>query len=338
MEKSSRHSLSPEKIVLDTFAFAQTRVLSTAVDLELFTHIANGKKSVTDLAQATGTKPRGLEILLNTLCAMEYLQKKEDLYILTPLARFFLVKEKKMYYGDYVKHVDLSWEPWFKLTEILKSGKPSLPSGTEKEDGFDYYEQLVPLLFNTTHLVATGGAKALGIGRDYKGLKILDVGAGSGAWGIAIAQADPSSQIYATDAPKVLEQTKKHVLQFGLQQQFHFIPANIEEDALGKNTYDLTTLSYVCHGEGQRKSKDILKRIYDALKNDGKLVICEICPDENREKDLFALVFGVNMLIHTTEGNTFTIPEYTAWLHEAGFKQVEVIAIPATSPLIVGKK
>jgi precorrin-6B methylase 2 len=338
MEKSSRHMLSPEKIVLDTFAFVQTRILSTAVDLEIFTFIASGKKNLTELASATETSKTGLEMLLNALCAMGYLQKKDTFYALSPLSRIFLIKGKNMYYGDYVKHVDLSWEPWFKLTEVLKTGNPSLPSGTEQEGGFDYYKQLVPLLFNTTHLVAVGGAKALGIGTQLRGLKIMDVGTGSGAWGIAMAEQDPDCLVYGFDDSHVLEQTRKNVQHFGLEQQFHFLPTNIEEDDLGHDAYDLATLSYVCHGEGERKSKDIIKKIYKALKADGRLVICEICPDENRQKDLFALMFAVNMLIHTTEGNTFTISEYTSWLKEAGFKKVETIDIPATSPLIVGIK
>ncbi len=338
MEKKPRHEISPEQIVLDTFAFCRTRVLSTAVDLELFTHIAQGKKTAVELSRITGTTMRGLEMVLNTLCSMDYLQKKDGTYELTPLSRFFLVKGKKMYYGDYVKHVDLSWDPWFKLTEVLKTGKPSLPSGTEQEDGFNYYKELVPLLFRTTLLVATGGAKALGIGSELKGLKIMDVGTGSGAWGIALAQADPACTVCGVDDARVLEQTRKHAEQMGVINQFRFIPANVEEDALGENEYDMATLSYVCHGEGERKSKNIIAKIYTALKPGGRLVICELCPDEGREKDFFTLVFGVNMLIHTTEGNTFTTAEYTAWLKGAGFKKVETIAIPATSPLVVGIK
>jgi hypothetical protein len=87
-----------------------------------------------------------------------------------------------------------------------------------------------------------------------------------------------------------------------------------------------------------KKSKEILSGIYKILKKGSRIVICEICPDENREKDLFPLLFGVNMLIHTTEGNTFTISGYTSWLHDAGFKKVETIDIPASSPLIIGIK
>ena len=74
------------------------------------------------------------------------------------------------------------------------------------------------------------------------------------------------------------------------------------------------------------------------MKRGSRIVICEVCLDENREKDLFPLLFGVNMLIHTTEGNTFTISEYTSWLHHSGFKKVETIDIPASSPLIIGIK
>jgi threonine dehydrogenase-like Zn-dependent dehydrogenase len=87
-----------------------------------------------------------------------------------------------------------------------------------------------------------------------------------------------------------------------------------------------------------KKSKEILSKIYKALKKGGRIVICEICPDENREKDLFPLLFAVNMLVHTSEGNTFTISEYTSWLLHSGFKKVETIDIPASSPLIIGIK
>jgi 2-polyprenyl-3-methyl-5-hydroxy-6-metoxy-1,4-benzoquinol methylase len=338
MGTTSPHELSPGKIILDTFAFARTCILVTAIDLEIFTHISKGKKTLPELAQVTETQARALEILLNTLCAMEYLQKKERRYELTSLSRFFLVKGKKMYYGDYVKHTGLSWDSWLKLTEVIRTGKPSLPAGTAEKEGFDYYQQLVPLLFNTTHLVAVAGAKALGIGKELKDLRIMDVGTGSGAWGIALAQEDPTCQIYGMDNPKVLEQTKKHVEKFGLERQFHYIPTNIEEDSLGEDEYDLAILSYVCHGEGEGKSREILSKIHKALKKDGRIVICEVCPDENREKDLFPLIFGVNMLIHTPEGNTFTFSEYASWLKEVGFRSVGAIDIPATSPLIVGTK
>jgi len=80
--------------------FCRTRVLSTAVDLEIFTHISQGKKTAQELSQATGTNTRGLEMVLDTLCSMGYLYKKNGAYELTPQSRFFLVKGKKMYYGS----------------------------------------------------------------------------------------------------------------------------------------------------------------------------------------------------------------------------------------------
>jgi len=337
-KKGFRHGLNPEKIILDGFAFARTRVLITAIDLDLFTHISNGKKAPSELAQITGAHMRPLVILLNALCAMEYLQKKGGLYELTPLSRFFLVKNKRMYFGNFLKHIDLSWGPWFKLIEVVSSGKPSFPVGTESKDGFEYYKQLVPLLFNTSYLVAVTVAKALGIGKEQRGLKIIDVGTGSGAWGIAMAQEDATSQIYGVDDPKVLEQTQKHVGHLGLEKQFHYIPANIEEDSLGEDEYDLAVLGYVFHAEGEKKSREILSKIYQCLKMGGRIIICEFCPDENREKNLFPLLFGVQMLIHTTDGNTFSISEYTSWLYDAGFKKVETIDIPATSSVIVATK
>ena len=100
-----------------------------------------------------------------------------------------------------------------------------------------------------------------------------------------------------------------------------------------KNLPDLSQVTKT-HG----RALEILLNTLCAMEKGSRIVIYEICPDENREKDLFPLLFGVNMLIHTTEGNTFSISGYTSWLHNAGFKKVETIDIPANSPLIIGIK
>src|SRR3990172_10943086 len=97
--------LNPGKIFEMCFAFAPSRVLVAGVDLEVFTHIANGHHTATDIAKAASASPRGMEILLNSLVALNFLTKSKGTYDLTPLSETFLVKGNPAYYGDFVPHV-----------------------------------------------------------------------------------------------------------------------------------------------------------------------------------------------------------------------------------------
>jgi hypothetical protein len=44
------------------------------------------------------------------------------------------------------------------------------------------------------------------------------------------------------------------------------------------------------------------------------------------------------MLLHTTEGDTFTFAEYDRWLREAGFTDARLLEVPAPSPLVLATK
>jgi hypothetical protein len=85
-------------------------------------------------------------------------------------------------------------------------------------------------------------------------------------------------------------------------------------------------------------SKRLFAKAYKALKKGGKILIAEMIPDDNRESAIFPLIFAINMLVHTEEGDTFTLSEYRQWLIEAGFKNVETIQAKAPSPLIIAAK
>ena len=94
MKKTNMNTqqLTPEKITQTTFAFMPARVLATAVDLEVFTHIAGGNHTSEDIARASKSSCRGTEILLNSLVGLEFLTKSDSKYGLTPLSEKFLVK------------------------------------------------------------------------------------------------------------------------------------------------------------------------------------------------------------------------------------------------------
>ncbi len=338
MEKTDIDSedLNPGKIFEICFAFTPSRVLVAGVDLEVFTHIASGHRTAADIADAACASPRSMEVLLNSLVALNFLTKSNGTYGLTPLAEKFLVKGTPAYYGDFVPHVDLLWEPWRNLTEVVRSGKPF--SAIEREEGEKFFEKLVPQLFPMSYPAAKAAAETLGAGDTWKNINILDVAAGSGAWGIAFTERDPGTRVTAQDWPGILKITKRFVDRFNLNDRFSYLPGDLREVDLGQDIYDLIILGHICHSEGAEKSRILLSRAYDALKHGGRVLIADMIPDDERCSAVFPLLFAVNMLVHTTEGNTFTMTEYREWLQDAGFHDITTIDAPGPSPLIVAEK
>ncbi len=170
-----------------------------------------------------------------------------------------------------------------------------------------------------------------------RGLKILDVGAGSGVWGISFALRDREARVTVADFAQVIEVTKRFVAEFGLTDRFDYLPGNFRETDFGEAKYDVVTLGHILHSEGEKRSKDLLRKIRRALKPNGQLVIGEFLVDESREKNELGLLFAVNMLVNTEEGDTFTFNEISNWLRKEDFGEVGKIDAPSPSPLIVAK-
>lgn len=333
---TDRHEPDPGKIFETTFAFTTTRVLVTAIDLELFTHIARGNHTVVDIANAASASQRGVEILLNGLTSLNFLTKSNGTYDLTLLSEKFLVKGKPSYFGDFVQHVDGLWEPWSHLTEVTKTGKPF--QRLEKDNGPEFFEKMVMQIVPMSYPCAKAAAQALGAGISWKNLDVLDVAAGSGAWGIAFAESDAGTRVTALDLPNVIEVTKKLVKKFNLGRSFSYLPGDLRELDFGENKYDLVILGHICHTEGAEKTRELLSRVYKALKQGGKVLIAEMIPDDGRSSHVFPLMFAANMLINTTDGNTFTMAEFREWLDNENFHDIAIIDAPGPSPLIVASK
>ena len=277
-----------------------------------------------------------MEILLNSLVCLDFIIKSNGSYCLTPLAEKFLVKGKPAYFGDFVQHADLLWEPWGNLSEVVRTGKPF--KSINKEHGPEFFKKMVSQLFPMSYPGAKAAAEALGVGIAWKNLNVLDVAAGSGAWGIAFAQSDPGTRVTAHDWQNILEVTKTFVDKFDLSHRFSYLAGDISEVDFGQNRYDLIILGHICHTEGAERTRKLFSRAHRSLKRGGKLLIADMIPDDERCKAVFPLLFAVNMLVHSTEGNTFTMAEYRQWLKEAGFTDVTTIDAPGPSPIIVASR
>jgi cyclopropane fatty-acyl-phospholipid synthase-like methyltransferase len=168
-------------------------------------------------------------------------------------------------------------------------------------------------------------------------VSVLDIGAGSGVWGIALAKQSPQVRIRATDWPNVLEVTKRVAQRHGVAERLTTAPGDFSEADFGSG-HQVATIGHILHSEGVERSKRLLKKVFNALAPGGVVAIQEFVPNDDRTGPPNALIFAVNMLVMTEAGDTFTFAEMSQWLKEAGFVNPRQLDVPSVSPLILADK
>jgi ubiquinone/menaquinone biosynthesis C-methylase UbiE len=330
-------NLSPQQITEDLWAAWRTQALVAGIELAVFTHISEGNRTAKEIAKAARASLKGVERLLDALAALGYLSRKGEKYSLEPIAEKFLVSTRPTYMGGMALSTSLVWDTWGRLTESVKTGRPVKKVDAD-EDGRDFFPKLVSAIFPASYAAARAAVAALPGKARGKIRNILDVAAGSAAWSIAFAQALPDARVTVVDYPEVTPVTRQFTEQMGVADRYDYVEGNLREIDFGRNRYDLVILGHIIHSEGEKWGKKLVKKSHKALGEGGQLLIAEMVPNDARTAPPIPLLFALNMLLHTDQGDVFTMREYRAWLKEAGFKSVKTIDAPAPSPLILAAK
>jgi ubiquinone/menaquinone biosynthesis C-methylase UbiE len=336
-ETTTQTDVTPQRIIEDMWAGWRAQTVVAGIELDIFTHIAAGKHTAEEIARSVSASEHGTQRLLDALVALGYLSKKDNSYGLEPISETFLIRDKGLYIGEMAYTTKLTWEMWSKLTDVVRSGR-SIDSVDREEVGREFFPKLVAALFPLSFGASRAAVAALPKEARNRIKNILDVAAGSGAWSIAFAQGIPDSHVTVVDFPEVTPITRQFTERFGLANNYNYIEGNMRDVDFGSERYDLVILGHIIHSEGEKWGKKLIKKSYRALKDGGLLLIAEIIPNDARTGPPIPLLFGLNMLLHTEQGEVFTMREYREWLKGAGFKKVRTIEAPSPSPLILATK
>jgi ubiquinone/menaquinone biosynthesis C-methylase UbiE len=335
--KTGKAPLSPALIMEDLAGAWRSRALVAVVELDVFTHIAEGKRTVKEVAEAAGASPRGMAHLLDALAAIHYLRKSGNRYILQPVSAAFLVRDKKTYMGAVTQALSLTWDLWKHLAEAVKTGRPH-EAANIAEIGKDFFPKLVAGLFPGNFAASAAAVSRFSEKERRKIHRILDVAAGSGAWSLAFAQAIPQARVTSMDFPEMTPITRGFAEKLGLASRYQYLEGDLRQVDFGRDTYDLVILGHIVHSEGETHGKELLRKSFAALRLGGMLLIAEYIQNDARTGPAMPLLFGLNMLLQTEEGNVFTLREYRTWLKAAGFRKVTTIPVPPPSTLILATK
>ena len=335
--KTKKTPLSPASIMEDIMGTWRAQSLAAAVELDVFSQIAAGKQTVKDIAEGAGASQRGMALLLDALTAIGYLRKTGSRYILQPVSAAFLVPEGKAYVGALAHALSLTWDSWKYLTEAVRSGRPAETVDIAAK-GKEFFPKLVASIFTGSFEASTAAVSRFPE-KDRRAIhRILDVAAGSGAWSLAFAQAIPQAQVTTVDFAEMTPIARGFAEKIGVAAQYDYLEGDLRQMDFGREKYDLVILGHILHSEGEKQGKELLRKSYAALRSGGKLLIGEYVPNDVRTGPAMPLLFGLNMLLQTEEGNVFTLREYRTWLKAAGFGKVTTVPVPPPSTVILATK
>ena len=331
-------SVTPERILQFVWAFAPPLVIDAAVRHRVFDVLAKQKLTLCELAEATGASARGLNAILGVLVGLGLLACDDaERYALTPESEAFLVSHEPGFIGGIFRHVSAQLAPkWLQLTDVVGSGKPAV-AGNLAAERAPFFAEFVEALFPMNYPSARALAGALDLTSASGPVSVLDLGAGSGVWGIALAQASPHVTVRAVDLPEVLPVTRRVAERFGLGDRLTTVGGDLLEAEFGGG-HQVATLGEILHSEGVERSRALLRRTHAALAPGGTIAIAEHLVDADRRGPMSGLIFAVNMLVNTEAGGTYAFEEIAGWLTEAGFVNPRQLPVPGPSPLILATR
>jgi ubiquinone/menaquinone biosynthesis C-methylase UbiE len=337
MAATRKPPLTPERIMQFAWGYAFPLIIESAIRNGVFDALDGGAQTIEQLRRRTKASPRGLRAILDAMVSVDLIRKAGNRYSLTPESSTFLVHGKPTFHGGIFKHISTQLIPnWLKLSDIVRNGKPATVVNAPTV-GAKFFHDFVEDIFTMSYAAAQTLGDALKISASKEPISVLDLAAGSGVWGIALAEKSPKVRVTAVDWPQVIPVTKRVAKRFGVANRFRFIEGDILAADFGRG-HHVATLGHILHSEGEARSRKLLSRTFKSLAPGGTIAIAEFTPNDDRTGPPGAMIFGVNMLVNTQHGDVFTLSEVGSWLSEVGFKNVRTLEAPAPSPLILATK
>ena len=329
LDGKDRAGILPDDLNDMIRAFMPSRVLLSALELDVFTAVGDGC-ACGELAGRLKADERALEMLLNALVSLGVLTKDGSIYRNPEQsARFFAEGTR-----DSARHAQLHvagmWRRWSGLTECVRTGLPA--DGARDESSV---KSFIAAMDHSARSRARTIVQAVGVDGTRR---MLDLGGGSGAYSIAFANAAPDLTSEIIDLPDVVPIAQEHIHRAGLSHRIRTDPGDMLTAPIMPGSYDLVLLSSICHMFSPEENRTLFSRAFEALASKGKLVVADFILDPDKTSPRSAALFALNMLVATPAGATYSEPEYDGWLKAAGFADTKRIRIPGPVNLIVGTR
>ncbi|MGE0129975.1 MAG: methyltransferase [Blastocatellales bacterium] len=329
---------SPEHFFRSINAFHVTQSLKAAIELDIFTAIAEGATTPKALAEKRQASERGMRILCDFLTITGFLTKAGSSYSLTPDSAMFLDRRLPSYVGvaaEFLLSPTLSSGFDDVAAAVRKGGTVISEEGTMSPDNpiwVKFARAMQPLAFGMAQAL-TGPIKL----DPNKKTKVLDIAASHGLYGLMFAQQYPNLEVVAVDWANVLEVGKENAAKFGASDRWRTLPGSAFDVDFGANPdgYDLALIPNFFHHFDPPTNEKLMRKIHAALGPGGRAVTVEFVPNEARTEPPQSVTFAMVMLASTANGDAYTFAEYEKMFANAGFSRSEMLQLPVAFEQVI---
>jgi precorrin-6B methylase 2 len=331
---------TPEHIMQLGLGFWASKTLLSAVELGVFSALANAPSDLPALQKKLGLHQRSARDFLDALVALKLLERENGIYHNTADTDLFLDRAKPTYVGGLLEMANSRlYGFWGSLTEALRTGEIQ----NEAKHGEDFFgaiyaepERLRGFLDAMSGL-SVGAAHAIAAKFGWKNYKtFMDLGAARGMVPVTLARAQPHLSGIGFDLPQVQPVFEEFVAKHGLSNRVRFQAGNFFEDTLPK--VDVIVMGHILHDWDLSQKKLLLSKAFDALPKGGAIIVYDPILDDDRRENAFGLLASLNMLIETQGGFEYTGADCQAWMREAGFSATRVEHLDGPHSMVIGLK
>jgi roadblock/LC7 domain-containing protein len=331
---------APDAILQLGAAFWGSKVLLSAVELGLFTTLAQGPHNAETLTAKLGLQPRGTIDWLDALVSLGMLKRAGGQYANTPATDLFLDRTKPSYVGGMLEMANARLYPfWGALTEALRTGQPQ----NEAKAGEDFFAalyqdqgRLTQFLHAMTGL-SMGAAAAIAEKLPWHRYHtIIDIGAAEGCVPVQLLLRHPHLTGGGFDLPAARPIFEEYVASHSLTGRLRFYPGDFFTDPLP--AADVLVMGHILHDWNLEEKLTLLRKAHGALPDGGALIVYDAIIDDDRRANTFGLLMSVNMLIETQAGSGYTAADCRKWMADIGFRHSYTDPLAGPDSMVVGIK
>jgi hypothetical protein len=332
---------SPESIMQIGMGFWASKTLLSAIELGLFTELAQHPEDLATLVERLGLNERGARDFLDALVALGMLERQDGIYRNTPATEYFLDQAKPSYIGGILEMANTRlYKFWGGLTEALRTGHPQNEIQHGEVSLFETLyadpvrlKEFLAAMTGASHMANLQIARAFPW-RSYS--TFVDVGTAQGDLVVQIAAANEHLRGIGFDLPRVEPIFQEYVAHSAAAARITFQSGDFFTDPLP--SADVILMGHILHDWGLEDKRMLIGKAYEALPQGGALVVYEALIDDARRENVFGLLMSLNMLIETADGFDYTGADCRGWMADAGFRESRVEHLAGPNSMVIGIK
>ena len=335
MSAHAEGPLTPGLVFEMLQAHQRTAALKAAIDLDLFRAVGEGPGDVASIAKHCSASERGIRILCDFLSIYGVLVKEDGRYRHSRTSAVFLDPRSPSSLASIAQFLsnEEMLTPYLHLADVVRAGRTTLAGdGTVEPENpvwVQFAETMAPMM---APMAGPLGAVVL---EGHAGpMRVLDIAAGHGLFGIEIAKQNPEAHVTGLDWAPVLRVALENARKAGVQERYNMLPGSAFDVDFGE-PYDAVLLTNFLHHFDQPTCVHLLRKVHAALKPGGRAVTLEFVPNEDRVSPPMPAAFAMNMLTSTVAGDAYTLSELTSMYSEAGFNGITAHPIPMSPHTVV---